>query len=68
METSFKSCDHILEGEVRMNAQNHFYMETMSTRAIPGENGEMEIFTSTQNPTDIQAMCFYDSYYLYDSC
>uniref|UniRef100_A0A2C9JEU6 xanthine dehydrogenase n=1 Tax=Biomphalaria glabrata TaxID=6526 RepID=A0A2C9JEU6_BIOGL len=54
VETSFKSCDHILEGEVRMNAQNHFYMETMSTRAIPGENGEMEIFTSTQNPTDIQ--------------
>ncbi|KAH9487576.1 hypothetical protein Btru_072338 [Bulinus truncatus] len=53
-EAGFKSSDHILEGEVRINGQNHFYLETMATRAIPGENGELEIFASSQCPADVQ--------------
>ncbi|KAH9490790.1 hypothetical protein Btru_047002 [Bulinus truncatus] len=56
VEGCFKSCDHILEGEVRINGQNHFYMETMSTRVVPRENGEIEIFASTQNITDMQLL------------
>ncbi|CAL1534993.1 unnamed protein product [Lymnaea stagnalis] len=50
----FNSSDHILEGEVRINGQNHFYLETMASRILPGENGEMEVFASTQNPTELQ--------------
>ena len=32
--------------------QEHFYLETQTTIAVPkGEDGEMELFVSTQNPT-----------------
>lgn len=32
--------------------QEHFYLETQASIAVPkGEDGEMELFVSTQNPT-----------------
>ena len=32
--------------------QEHFYLETQATIAVPkGEDGEMELFVSTQHPT-----------------
>jgi len=35
--------------------QEHFYLETQVTIAVPkGEDGEMELFVSTQNPTFTQ--------------
>lgn len=37
--------------------QEHFYLETQATIAVPkGEDGEMELFVSTQNPTLTQVM------------
>ena len=55
MEAAFKSADHIVTGEVRLGGQEHFYLETNCTIAVPkGEDDEMEIFCSTQNPTDTQ--------------
>eukprot|EP00794_Sanderia_malayensis_P018317 gene18317-biopygen12264 len=55
VEDAFKNCDHILNGEMRTGAQEQFYLETHATIAVPkGENGEMEIFSSTQSPTETQ--------------
>lgn len=35
--------------------QEHFYLETQATIAVPkGEDGEMELFVSTQNPAFTQ--------------
>ena len=35
--------------------QEHFYLETQVTIVVPkGEDGEMELFVSTQNPTFTQ--------------
>ena len=49
------SSDHMIEGEMRTGAQEHFYLETQAVIAIPkGEHGEMEIIASTQNPTKTQ--------------
>ncbi|KAK3736913.1 hypothetical protein RRG08_000655 [Elysia crispata] len=45
---------HTLSGECRMNGQNHFYLETVATRALPGEAGEMEVFCSTQHAAGVQ--------------
>ena len=42
---------------VQIGAQEHFYLETNATLAVPGENGSLEIFASTQNPTKTQALC-----------
>ena len=55
MEAAFESADHIVTGEVRLGGQEHFYLETNCTIAVPkGEDDEMEIFCSTQNPTETQ--------------
>ena len=38
-----------------MGGQEHFYLEDHATLACPlGEDGEMELFVSTQNPTETQ--------------
>jgi xanthine dehydrogenase/oxidase len=36
--------------------QNHFYMETMVTLAVPGENHGMKLYASTQNAADNQSV------------
>lgn len=56
VEEAFKNCDHVIEGTTRMGGQEHFYLETNAALAIPKpEDGEMEIWSSTQNPTETQA-------------
>ncbi|XP_020282076.1 xanthine dehydrogenase [Pseudomyrmex gracilis] len=47
--------DHVLEGEVRIGGQEHFYLETNVTIAIPRED-TLEVFCSTQHPTEIQKL------------
>ncbi|XP_071080821.1 xanthine dehydrogenase/oxidase-like [Haliotis cracherodii] len=49
-ESAFNTCDHVLEGEARTGAQEHFYLETMGSLVIPGvEDGKMEVYTGTQS-------------------
>ncbi|XP_013414652.1 xanthine dehydrogenase/oxidase-like [Lingula anatina] len=56
VEKGFADCAQTLEGVARGGGQEHFYMETNVTRAIPrGEDCEMELFVSTQFPASIQA-------------
>lgn len=56
VDKAFAECDHVFEGTTRMGGQEHFYLETNACIAIPKpEDGEMEIWTSTQNPTEAQA-------------
>ncbi|KAK2531938.1 Xdh [Columba guinea] len=50
VKKGFEESDHILEGEMYLAGQEHFYLETHCTLAVPkGEDGEMELFVSTQN-------------------
>ncbi|KOC64646.1 Xanthine dehydrogenase [Habropoda laboriosa] len=51
---AFSESPHILEGEIRTGGQEHFYLETNVTLAVPKEEDEMEIFCSTQHPSEIQ--------------
>lgn len=52
-EKAFKEADHVFTGIVRIGGQEHFYLETQACVAIPKpEDGEMEIWSSTQNPTE----------------
>ena len=56
VEGAFKTADHVFEGVVRMGGQEHFYLETQACVVIPKpEDGEMEVFSCTQNPTETQA-------------
>lgn len=48
VEEALSKCDIVLEGTTRTGAQEHCYMETQSSIAIPGENDEWIIYASTQ--------------------
>ena len=53
VEEAFKKCDYVFTGVARMGGQEHFYLETNASVAIPKpEDGEIEIFSSTQNPNE----------------
>jgi len=52
----FKSVPHILSGELETGAQEHWYLETQSALAIPGEGREMKVHASSQNPAETQAI------------
>ncbi|XP_021526378.2 aldehyde oxidase isoform X2 [Aotus nancymaae] len=55
VDEAFKVVDHILEGEIHMGGQEHFYMETQSMLVVPkGEDQEMDVYVSTQFPKYIQ--------------
>ena len=55
---ALSEAEHVLEGEVRVGGQEHFYLETQACLVIPkGEQEEMEIISSTQgvNPAQTYA-------------
>uniref|UniRef100_A0A4W4HGR1 Xanthine dehydrogenase/oxidase n=1 Tax=Electrophorus electricus TaxID=8005 RepID=A0A4W4HGR1_ELEEL len=53
----FQESDNILQGEIHIGGQEHFYLETNCTLAVPrGEDGEMELFVSTQSTAKTQAL------------
>ena len=57
MDEAFASADHVFEGIARMGGQEHFYLETHASVVVPKpEDGEMEVFSSTQNPTETQTI------------
>jgi xanthine dehydrogenase large subunit len=43
-----------LEGELYINGQEHFYLETQAALAVPEEAGGMFVHSSTQHPTETQ--------------
>ncbi len=43
-----------LSGEVRCGGQDHFYLEGQIALAIPGEDRDMQLYSSTQHPTEVQ--------------
>ncbi len=57
-EAGWAQYDHVLEGETRMGGQEHFYLETNACLVIPGkEDSEIEVISSTQNPSETQVFC-----------
>uniref|UniRef100_A0A4X2KSC6 FAD-binding PCMH-type domain-containing protein n=1 Tax=Vombatus ursinus TaxID=29139 RepID=A0A4X2KSC6_VOMUR len=50
VDEAFKTVDQILEGEIHIGGQEHFYMETQSVLVVPyGEDKEMDVYVSTQH-------------------
>lgn len=53
VEEAIKNADHVFSGVSRIGGQEHFYLETQACVVIPKpEDGEMEVFSSTQNPSE----------------
>ncbi|KAM5253336.1 xanthine dehydrogenase/oxidase-like isoform 2-T2 [Hipposideros larvatus] len=56
VEKGFSEADNVVSGELYIGGQEHFYLETHCTIAVPkGEAGEMELFVSTQNTMKTQS-------------
>ncbi|MEN4976673.1 xanthine dehydrogenase molybdopterin binding subunit [Erwinia billingiae] len=47
---------HRLQGEFHIGGQEHFYLETQVAMVIPGEDNSLQVFSSTQNPTEVQKL------------
>ncbi len=50
------SAPHRLVGSFRTGGQEHFYIEGQIALAIPFEDGQMLIHSSTQHPTEVQTL------------
>jgi xanthine dehydrogenase large subunit len=47
---------HRLQGRLRIGGQDHFYLEGQIAMAVPGEDGDMLVTSSTQHPSEVQHM------------
>jgi len=54
VETALETAAKRLTGRIEIGGQEHFYLEGQAALALPGENGDMLIHSSTQHPTEIQ--------------
>lgn len=55
-EQVFAHSKNIFEGKLFTGAQEHWYLETQSCLCIPGESGQMMVYSSTQHPSETQAI------------
>ena len=53
-EAAMRSATHLVSGEVRCGGQDHFYLESHISLAVPGEDRDITIYSSTQHPTEVQ--------------
>ncbi len=47
---------HSFAGEVEIGGQDHFYLETQTSWVVPDGEGNIQVFASTQHPTETQAI------------
>jgi xanthine dehydrogenase large subunit len=47
---------HRLSGTFHIGGQEQFYLESQAALAYPGEEGQIVVHSSTQNPTEIQSV------------
>ncbi|KAJ2783497.1 hypothetical protein GGI15_002555 [Coemansia interrupta] len=58
VDAALAAAPHVLAGESYCGAQEHFYLEPMGALAVPrGEADELDVYASTQNPTETQMVC-----------
>ncbi|CAH1783657.1 unnamed protein product, partial [Owenia fusiformis] len=55
VDSVMANCDVILDDEMVVGGQKHFYFEPVSARCIPGDGGDMEVMCSSQNLSGIQS-------------
>ncbi|MEQ3500336.1 molybdopterin cofactor-binding domain-containing protein [Tenacibaculum sp. SSH1-16] len=53
-QNAFTECEYVFEDETFSNGQEHLYLETQGCYAVPQENGNIKITSSTQGPTAVQ--------------
>lgn len=55
-DAALEAAPYKFDGTLKTGAQEHWYLETQTSLAIPGEGKEMNIFASSQNPSETQTI------------
>ncbi|AAZ27852.1 xanthine dehydrogenase molybdopterin binding subunit [Colwellia psychrerythraea] len=55
-DSAITAADHQLSGEILVGGQEHMYLEGQVSTAEPTEDGGMNIFTSSQHPSEVQKL------------
>lgn len=56
-EAALRSAPHTLTAEFSVGGQEHFYLEGQVAFALPGEDRDIVVHSSTQHPTEVQHIC-----------
>lgn len=51
---TYAGAPHHLEGTIRLQGQDHFYLESQACIVYPKERGQLEVHSSSQHPTEVQ--------------
>ncbi|MBF8276739.1 MAG: xdhB [Candidatus Brocadiaceae bacterium] len=54
VDAAWQGCDLVVAGSCEIGGQEHVYLETQRSRAIPLEGKFLKIYSSTQNPSGVQ--------------
>ena len=53
---AIEGAPHRVTGTMRIGGQDHFYLEGQIAMAIPGEDDDVTVWSSTQHPSEVQHM------------
>ncbi|MCZ8124181.1 MAG: xanthine dehydrogenase molybdopterin binding subunit [Magnetospirillum sp.] len=56
VDAALAASPNVVSGEFANGAQDHFYLEGHIALAVPLEDGQMRVHSSTQHPTEVQKM------------
>ena len=52
--TAIAAATRRIKGELRCGGQDHFYLESNIALAVPRDDGDLELYSSTQHPSEVQ--------------
>jgi xanthine dehydrogenase large subunit len=55
-DDALRRAAHVIKGELRTGAQEHWYLESQVCLCVPGERSEMHVYSATQHPSETQAL------------
>ena len=55
-EAAIEKAPKRIKGRMRLGGQDHFYLEGQIALAVPGEDQDVTVYSSTQHPSEVQHM------------
>ncbi|ARJ43706.1 xanthine dehydrogenase molybdopterin binding subunit [Pantoea alhagi] len=56
VDAALARAPHRIQGAFHIGGQEHFYLETQIALVAPGEDRSFQVWSSTQNPTEVQKL------------
>lgn len=53
---ALRTAPHVIQGELRTGAAEHWYLESQAALSVPGEGKEMAVYCGSQNPSETQTL------------